>query len=136
VTNTRQIRATGSWYLHGNYGYTHQGQLLGAVIGPGSNLQAVDVSRVRGINQVGLRFERLVHNDDFANRTYNDYRNNWVDAGFDAHVKWRFSRILARASLQYIHAYTYPYNFSSPSNDADYWDFDPHDRNNLRIRFG
>lgn len=136
VTNTRRIRAAGSWYLHGAYGYTHQGQLLGAGIGPGSNLQAVDVSWLRGINQVGLRFERLVHNEDFANRIHNEYRNNWVDAGFDAYVKWRFNRILASANLQYIHAYNYQYNFNAPPNEADYWDFDAQDKDNLRIRLG
>jgi len=136
VTNTRRIRQAGSWYLHGDYGYTHRGQLLGAGIGPGSNLQTVDVSWLRGINQVGLRFERLVHNEDFANGTYNEYRNNWVDAGFDAYVKWRFNRILASASLQYIHAYNYQYNFDAPPNEADYWDFDAQDKDNLRIRLG
>ncbi len=136
VTNTRRIRSAGSWYLHANYGYTHQGQLLGAGIGPGSNLQAVDVSWLRGINQVGLRFERLVHNEDFADRIYNEFRNNWVDASVDAYVKWRFNRILASANIQYIHAYNYQYNFITPSSEADYWDFDPQDKNNLRIRLG
>ncbi len=136
VTNTRRIRAAGSWYLHGGYGYTHRGQLLGAGIGPGSNLQAVDISWLRGINQLGLRFERLVHNEDFANQTYNDFRTNWVDAAVEGYAKWRFNRFLAAANIQYIHAFNYQYNFIGTSSERDSWRFVAQDKSNIRLRLG
>src|SRR5690606_34829781 len=54
VSNPSRIRQGGPWYLHGHHGYTHQGQVLGAGIGPGSNLQSLDVGWVKDLKQVGL----------------------------------------------------------------------------------
>ncbi|WP_264563646.1 capsule assembly Wzi family protein [Flavobacterium sp. N3904] len=52
----RVVRTAGAWYLHGIIlqGYTHKGEVIGAGIGPGSNLQTLDFSvwennKVRGI---------------------------------------------------------------------------------------
>lgn len=56
-----------SWYLH-NYvrqGFTNRGKVLGAGIGPGSNSQTVYVQWLKGLNKVGLRFNRVIHNLDF-----------------------------------------------------------------------
>ena len=42
----RIVRPAGAWYLHGIilHGYTNKGEVLGAGIGPGSNLQTLDFS--------------------------------------------------------------------------------------------
>src|SRR5690606_40730853 len=45
---TNFLRESPTWYTHHvvRDGYTHQGQVLGAGIGPGSNVQSIDVSWV------------------------------------------------------------------------------------------
>lgn len=61
-----------SWYTSPNIrqGYTHQGQLLGAAIGPGSNSQSISLSWNKGFNKFGFFVERLVHNSDFYHYAY------------------------------------------------------------------
>ena len=51
-------------------GHTHQGQLLGASIGPGSNSQTISISWNKGLNKIGAHFERTVYNNDFYNYVY------------------------------------------------------------------
>ena len=48
-TASRLVRNAGSWYMH-TYtmnGYTNEGEVLGAGIGPGSNSQYFALSRIR-----------------------------------------------------------------------------------------
>lgn len=138
VTNTRRIRQAGSWYGHHQVrdGYTNRGQLLGAGIGPGSNLQSVGVSWIRQFKQVGIQVERLVHNEDFALDIKSDFRRNWVDAGVGAFVDWDYGNWLASLNIKYIHAYNYQFKFEAPAPSADYWHFDGQDNNNVAIRLG
>jgi len=123
VTNTRRIRSAAPWYLHHQVrdAYTNRGQLLGSGIGPGSNVQWLGVSWVRGLKQVGLQFERLVHDQDFATWTLQDYRRNWVDASVAAFGTWDYKRFLFNAHLQFIHAYNYQYGFQPADDPNDYW---------------
>lgn len=137
VTNTSRIRQAGSWYVHHQVrdGYTNRGQLLGAGIGPGSNLQSVGVSWLKGLKQIGLEFERLVYNEDFAREFDSDFRRNWVDASIGAFVEWDYGKLLGSFGFKYIHAYNYQFKFSaSPSND--YWGFDPQDNSNINMQLG
>ena len=63
---TKITRGAGYWYNHASIrqGYTNQGQVLGAGIGSGSNLQSLDVSWVSGLKKIGLQLERTVMNND------------------------------------------------------------------------
>ena len=56
-----------SWYTSSKIrqGYTHQGKLLGASIGPGSNSQTIGFSYHKGLNKIGVFFERVANNNDF-----------------------------------------------------------------------
>jgi len=57
-----------SWYTSSiiRQGYTNQGQLLGASIGPGSNSQTINFSWNKGFNMIGIYFERITNNNDFT----------------------------------------------------------------------
>lgn len=136
-TNTQLLRPTPTWYVHHQvrHGYTNLGQVLGAGIGPGSNSQSVGLSWIRGLHEVGLRGERLVHNEPFANEFFQDRRRNWVDLGAMAYGTWTFQRLVASAALQYTHAYNYQYRFQQTTG-ADYWDFEDYDKNNVYLRLG
>jgi len=61
-----------SWYTspYIRQGYTHQGQLLGASVGAGSNSQSIALSWNKGFNKIGFFVERLVHNSDFYHYAY------------------------------------------------------------------
>src|SRR5690606_22531342 len=83
--------------------------------------------------QVGLQFERLVHDQDFATWTLQDYRRNWVDASVAAFGTWDYKRFLFNAHLQFIHAYNYQYGFQPADDPNDYWGFNPQDKNNLHL---
>ena len=125
VTNTRRIRSSGSWYIHTQVrdGYTHQGQLLGAGVGPGGNLQTLNLSWVKQLKQLGLQFERFVHNEDFATWVLQDFNRSWVDGSIAAFGSWDYNRFIFNAHIQYMHAYNYQYN-------------EHQDNNNLHIKLG
>lgn len=137
ATTTRQLRYSPSWYTHKyvRHGYTQLGQVLGAGIGPGSNVQTVEVSWVRGLQQVGLRLERLVHNEDFFHEALRDARRNWTDLGAGIHARWDFGPLLAAAGVQYMHAYNYQYDFFMEEG-ADFWDNEPQDNTNFSLQLG
>jgi hypothetical protein len=56
-----------SWYLSDivKQGYSNNGQLMGASIGPGSNNQSISLSWNKGYNKIGVFVERTVFNNDF-----------------------------------------------------------------------
>lgn len=80
-----------SWYLNPNIkqGWSNNGQLLGAAIGPGSNGQSFSLSWHKGYNKIGVFVERVAHNNDFYFSVYYNpfagglgygyYNRYWVD---------------------------------------------------------
>jgi hypothetical protein len=80
-----------SWYLNTNIqqGWSNNGQLLGASIGPGSNGQSFSLSWHKGYNKIGVFVERVAHNNDFYFSVYYNpfagglgygyYNRYWVD---------------------------------------------------------
>ena len=119
-TGTNPERPTGILYLHyaGNsQGYTNRGQLLGAGIGPGSNLQSFSVSWVKGLKTVGIEFERYVQNNDFHNIAIKDPRANWVDLGASAFGEWNYQNLLFSAKFELTRSLNYQYNYQLNTND-------------------
>jgi hypothetical protein len=103
-----------SWYTDSfvRHGYTNQGQVLGASIGPGSNSQMLDISWVKGFNKIGLMFERLVHNNDFFYNAYSnpvDYTRHWIELSTTAHVDWRLQRFLLSSQIALVRSLNYEY---------------------------
>jgi hypothetical protein len=91
-----------SFYTHPyvRQGYTQQGQLLGAGIGPGSNSQTIDVSWVKNYNRVGIRVERLARNMDFNYLAFiptRDYTRHWIDLSTELHADWQYRNLLFSA---------------------------------------
>jgi hypothetical protein len=69
MSNTLQTRSSGMWYVHSkvHQGYTHQGQVLGAGIGPGSNSLTLWSSVRSSDLALGGFAERVVVNRDMYN---------------------------------------------------------------------
>lgn len=123
------------WYTHQvvRHGYTHRGQVLGAGIGPGSNLQSVQIGWVRDMKQIGLQFERLAHNEDFFYRYVADVRKGWVDLGWTLYGEWDYEQFLFSARIHRAYAQNYRYAFEG---GPSFWTFKPQDEKNLTVRLG
>jgi hypothetical protein len=88
-----------SWYLHQHVrqGFTNRGKILGAGIGPGSNSQTLFLQWMRGLQVVGIRVNRVIHNLDFYHSTkyyqtdhFNQY---WATVSSTAYFSFSFKKI-------------------------------------------
>ena len=92
-----------SWYTHAQVrdGYTNVGQVLGAGIGPGSNMQSFDVSWVKGLKRIGFGVERIDRNSDLFYQTGStDPRRHWIDLGVNGKFNWNFDKIVLNSTIR------------------------------------
>lgn len=106
------INQAQSWYTHDyvRQGYTNQGQVLGAGIGPGGSSQMMDISWVKGITKIGVMFERAVHNNDFYYYTFAnppDASRHWIDLSTTFHADWQYKRFLFSSEMGLIRSLNY-----------------------------
>ena len=108
-TNTNPEHQYHYWYSNRDIrqGYTNEGQLLGAGIGPGSNLQSLSFSWVKKLKTIGVEVERYVHNNDLHNIAIKDVRGNWVDLSIAAIANWDFKHFLLNAKIACIKSFNY-----------------------------
>lgn len=102
----RMLRNAGEWYTHALilHGYTHQGQVLGAGIGPSGNSQSLGISWVKGFQRIGMQFERYEHNGDLASAP--EY-SPWIDFSAAAVSNWTYNKFIFNAKLQAIESVNY-----------------------------
>jgi len=110
--STTNILNGTEWYVSQNIrqGYTNFGQELGAGIGPGGNLQTVDISWVKGLKKLGLQFERYIHNDDLYYYTYtdtHDFRRHWTDLSIGFNGSWNYKSLIFNLKIQGIKSLDY-----------------------------
>jgi hypothetical protein len=112
-TADRIIRPAGAWYEHGVifHGYTNRGEVLGAGIGPGSNLQTLDFSLWEKNNSLGIQFERYAHNMDFYYDAFVPYQFSykWVDLAINAYAYRRYGNLGIQAKINTSKLYNYQY---------------------------
>lgn len=104
----------GGWYTSTNIrqGYTHNGQVIGAGIGPGSNLQTLNISWVKGLKRIGVQGERYLHNNDFYYQMYinpPDYRKHYIDMSASAFLDWDFKNFIVSAKGTVVRSLNYQY---------------------------
>jgi hypothetical protein len=103
-------------------GNTNQGQMLGAGIGPGSNLQTISLSWGKGLDNIGFQLERYVHNNDLYYHLSNDLRGHWVDINLAFKGQYSWKSFLLSAKLEGIRSYNYEYSFVPPTSGINnYW---------------
>ncbi len=115
-----------SWYVHSQirHGYTHQGQMLGAGIGPGGNMQSLNISWIKGIKSIGVQLDRYVHNNDLFNNSGLDTRSHWVDIIPSGIVTWEFKNLVINAQLSGVRSYNYQWYYAplvEPGEESDPW---------------
>lgn len=106
------IQQGASFYTHPyvRQGFTNDGQVLGAGVGPGSNSQLVDISWVKGFTKVGLQFERIARNNDFYYNAFvitQDFTRHWIDVSTTLHANWQFNRFLFSSQMGLIRSLNY-----------------------------
>ncbi|WP_449437247.1 capsule assembly Wzi family protein [Pedobacter steynii] len=116
VPGVKTVRAEGYFYTHTRVkaGYTNVGQVLGAGIGPGSNLQSIDVAWVKGLKKIGFQMERLANNNDLlyqAGIYTSDSRRHWIDMSFAGKFDWTYKNFIFNSQLTYIRSLNYQYQF-------------------------
>jgi hypothetical protein len=122
-TSSRLLRNAGSWYEHGTvrHGYTNNGEVMGAGIGPGSNSQYFEFSMINKLDKYSVAFEIIDQDNDFfiaAFEQAQDFRRYWKD--FNVHFSlqkkiknyWGHINLVYSRSLNYqweLEDYTEPY---------------------------
>ena len=121
---TNTTRPTGSIYLYYagiSQGYTHRGQLLGAGIGPGSNMQVLSLNWVKSLKTFGIQVERYVHNNDFA-ISLSDTRTKWVDFTTAVIGEYDYKNLLFSFRFEMIRSYNYQYLYNPVTvENPTYW---------------
>lgn len=110
------VRPGGSWYVHSfanpKDGYTNEGRMLGAGIGPGGNSLMFDISYAKGLNSYGIKFERFVHNNDLyytAFKGTTNFVSNWVEISNTFYANMKFKKYLISAEYTPISSLNYEY---------------------------
>jgi hypothetical protein len=132
-------RKSGYWYTHSQVtqGYTNNGEVLGAGIGPGGNMQTLDVSWVNGLRKMGFQIGRYEHNADFYYKAFasGELRRHWVDFNLGVYNDWTYKHFLFSAKLNYIDQLNYQWKFGyDPA--LFYWNYNKYDANNFQLALG
>ena len=117
ATYREQVNNAESWYTNDyvKQGYTNNGKVLGAGIGPGSTSQMLDLSVLYKNSKTGLTVQRIVNNRDFYFSAYQDYVNwkdHWVDLSATFHTYFYIKkRISIKADLTITNSLNYNWWF-------------------------
>lgn len=132
------IPAQGGWYTSNSitHGYTNAGEIIGSGIGPGSNLQSLSVSWVKGLKRVGLQVERHLRNNDLYYQIFSDpidYRKHWVDMSYGLSADWDYKNLIINANASMIRTLNHHYVLFNrpPEYFVPGWDFI-----NYQVRLG
>jgi len=117
-TADRIALPAGAWYIHGIilHGYTNKGQVMGAGIGPGSNLQTLDFSIWEKDKVWGIQVERYAHNMDFYYDAFTDTNSKWVDLAFNTYVYKKYGNLGVQAKINTSIMTNYQYNYKDKLN--------------------
>ena len=105
-----------SWYLGSNVrqGYTHDGQLIGAGVGPGGSSQTVEFNWRKNNNRIGITGERRVHNNDYYQLAYaasGQFKQYYVDFITTLKVDWRIKKYTIGPRVSYMQTNNYQWEW-------------------------
>ena len=111
-TASRLVRNAYSWYMHERvrHGFTNNGEVIGASIGPGSNSQYFSVSKINQNKRIGIALEIIDQDNDFyylAFEDSNDYRRYWKDFNFHINYEKKFKKFWGSLNLMYSRSLNY-----------------------------
>jgi len=109
-----------SWYL-GTYvrqGYTNNGKIMGAGVGPGGTSQTIEFNWRNGNNRIGISGERRLHNDDFYVYSFTpsgDFRRFYVDFATTLKIDWSFGKWDMGPRISYVQTNNYNWELYQPT---------------------
>jgi hypothetical protein len=138
-TSVSTVLNVGAWYINKYVrdGYTNRGQVLGAGIGPGGNLQSFDISWFSGLKRLGLQLERYVHNNDYYYYAFNDssdWRRHWTDLTAMVSGEWNYKNLIFNTRLQYVRSLNYQWYLLQP--DPNQYFTNGMARTNVQVQAG
>jgi hypothetical protein len=130
-TASRLLRNAGSWYEHvWTYdGYTNEGEVLGASIGPGSNSHYFALNRIKKEEKIGLALEIIDQDNDFYHEAFSsaqDPRRYWKDFNLHINFSKKFNKFWLSSNLIYSRSLNYQWDLDDtateyyhPGNDVN-----------------
>ena len=136
-TASRLLRNAGSWYEHSwTYdGYTNEGEVLGAGIGPGSNSHYFALNRIRDKEKLGLALEIIDQDNDFYHEAFasaQDPRRYWKDFNLHINFSKKYKQFWLSSNLMYSRSLNYQWDLDD--NATEYY-HPGNDVNNFHITF-
>jgi hypothetical protein len=124
-TSLSQDQSGNEWYVSRGIrqGYTNNGQELGAGIGPGGNLQTLEVSWVNGLKKIGIQLSRYEHDNDFYYYAFSDsqnYSEHWVDLTLGLTGRWDYKGFVFNAALTAIRSLNYQWALRQNGDDPNF----------------
>ena len=119
-TASRLLRNAGSWYEHGYVydGYTNNGEVLGAGIGPGSNSHYFALNKIKEKEKIGLAFEIIDQDNDFYHEAFdsaNDQRRYWKDFNLHINFSKKYKQFWISSNLIYSRSLNYNWDLDDTS---------------------
>lgn len=111
-----------SWHMHGQArGFVENGQQLGVGVGPGSNVQTLEISLVEKFNKMGILLERLENHQDFYYRAFGQQREHqpWIDLSIGFLFDKQWNNLLLSSKLQLINGLNYQWQLA-PDSTPEY----------------
>jgi hypothetical protein len=125
----RAARYAQTWYVHTQVrqGHTHRGQLLGSVVGPGSDAQFLGADLFHRRGRIGAFVERVRYDDDAY---YNQWAPFYGHHGHDIELSWGLSQLhfLGPLDLSWAATVSSRHRRNFVGLDGVTWDF-LHERN-------
>jgi len=130
-TASRLLRNAGSWYEHSwTYdGYTNEGEVLGAGIGPGSNSQYFALNRIKDKEKLGIALEIIDQDNDFYHEAFSsarDPRRYWKDFNLFVNFSKKYKNLWLSSNLMYSRSLNYQWDLDDtateyyhPGNDVN-----------------
>ena len=131
-TAGRLVRNASSWYQHGRvyHGFTNNGEVIGAGIGPGSNSHYLSLAKLDKNKRLGIAIEIIDHDNDFyylAFENSRDFRRYWKDYNFNLFLEKKFKNFWSSLNIMYSRSLNYQWElienpslpYYHPGKDVD-----------------
>jgi hypothetical protein len=130
-TPSRLLRNAHSWYEHiWSYdGYTNEGEVLGAGIGPGSNSHYFALNRIRNKEKLGIALEIIDQDNDFYHEAFltdRGHRGKWKDFNLHFNFSKKYKNLWLSSNLIYSRSLNYQWDsedtatpYHHPGNDVN-----------------
>jgi hypothetical protein len=121
-TASRLLRNAGSWYEHSWTfdGYTNEGEVLGAGIGPGSNSQYFALNRIRKKEKLGIAFEIIDQDNDFYYEAFasaQDPRRYWKDFNLHLNFSKKYNNLWLSSNIMYSRSLNYQWDLDDTATE-------------------